>query len=58
MRKLALNLDFRFDHLLETVGCVERLYWCGFGRDDDAAEVHTQWVRHQTSPFGSLSTPR
>ncbi len=23
-----------------------------------AVEVHTQWVRHQTGPFSSLSTPR
>jgi len=38
--------------------CVERPYWCGFERDDDAVEVHTQWVRHQTGPFSSRSTPR
>lgn len=42
----------------EPRGCVECLYGCGFARDDDAVEVHTQWVRHQTSPFSSLSTPR
>jgi|GEM_PF-5478893 len=26
--------------------CVERLYLCEFERDDDAVEVHTDWVRH------------
>ena len=37
---------------------VERLYWCGFERDDNAGEAHTQWVKNKTSPFSSLSTPR
>jgi len=32
-------------------------YLCGFERDEDAPEVHTQWVRIKTVRFSSLSTP-
>ncbi len=32
--------------------CVERRYWCGFERDDDAVEVHTDLVRQ--SVYGRL----
>src|ERR1700693_4689081 len=32
------------------------LYSCGFERDEDAPEVHTQWVKHKTSHFSYRST--
>lgn len=28
----------------------------GFERDEDALEVHTQWVKHKTSHFSYRST--
>src|SRR5258708_7906598 len=32
------------------------LYSCGFERDEDAPEVHPQWVKHKTSHFSYRST--
>jgi hypothetical protein len=29
----------------------DRLYLCGFQRDEDASEGHTQWMRNKTSRF-------
>jgi len=36
----------------------ERLYSCGFERNEDAPEAGTQWVRNKTSHFSFPSTPR
>jgi hypothetical protein len=33
-----------------------RLYLCGFQRDEEASEGHTQWVRNKTSRFSFPST--
>jgi hypothetical protein len=32
-------------------------YSCGSGRDEDAPEIGTRWVRHKLSAFSSASTP-
>jgi hypothetical protein len=39
----------------EPSGVRWHLYLCGFGRGEDALEVHTQWVRNKTIPFSSSS---
>jgi len=30
---------------------VGRLYSCGFERDPDTPELHTQWVKNKINPF-------
>jgi hypothetical protein len=52
---MRLSQHSQFELHQRTLGVCRHLCSCVFECDETALEVHTQWVRSQTSPFSSRS---
>ena len=62
-RKSAITLGRDLPHISilnstdEPFDARRHQYLCGFELDEHTPEVRTQWVKHKTVRFSSLSTP-